>query len=55
MPEISESIVVGLSAAERLKSVIHQSKSARNFLDSDEGRLTVIDYNLEKEFGFQEN
>jgi hypothetical protein len=31
------------------------SKAVREYLDSDEGRLQVIDYNLEKEFGFQQN
>ncbi len=31
------------------------SKAVREYLDSDEGRLLVIDYNLEKEFGFQQN
>lgn len=27
----------------------------REYLDSDEGRLQVADYNLEKGFGFQQN
>jgi hypothetical protein len=31
------------------------SKAVREYLDSDEGRLQVTDYNLEKEFGFQQN
>ena len=31
------------------------SKAVRDFLDSDEGRLQVTDYNLEKGFGFQQN
>jgi integrase len=31
------------------------SKSVRDYLDSDEGRLQVLDYNLEKGFGFQQN
>jgi hypothetical protein len=31
------------------------SKAVREYLDSDEGRLQVADYNLEKEFGFQQN
>ena len=31
------------------------SKAVRDYLDSDEGRLQVIDYNLEKGFGFQQN
>jgi methyl-accepting chemotaxis protein len=31
------------------------SKAVREYLDSDEGRLQVTDYNLEKGFGFQQN
>jgi hypothetical protein len=31
------------------------SKAVRDYLDSDEGRLQVLDYNLEKGFGFQQN
>lgn len=31
------------------------SKAVRDYLDSDEGRLQVTDYNLEKGFGFQQN
>lgn len=31
------------------------SKAVRDYLDSDEGRLNVADYNLEKGFGFQQN
>jgi integrase len=31
------------------------SKAVREYLDSDEGRLQVTDYNLEKGFGFQHN
>lgn len=31
------------------------SKAVRDYLDSDEGRLQVVDYNLEKEFGYQQN
>lgn len=31
------------------------SKAVREYLDSDEGRLNVTDYNLEKGFGFQQN
>jgi hypothetical protein len=31
------------------------SKAVRDYLDSDEGRLKVMDYNLEKGFGFQQN
>jgi hypothetical protein len=31
------------------------SKAVRDYLDSDEGRLQVKDYNLEKGFGFQQN
>jgi len=31
------------------------SKAVRDYLDSDEGRLNVTDYNLEKGFGFQQN
>ena len=31
------------------------SKAVRDYLDSDEGRLQVADYNLEKGFGFQQN
>ncbi|HEY9615115.1 protelomerase family protein [Allocoleopsis sp.] len=31
------------------------SKAVREYLDSDEGRLQVADYNLEKGFGFQQN
>lgn len=31
------------------------SKAVRDYLDSDEGRLQVSDYNLEKGFGFQQN
>jgi hypothetical protein len=30
------------------------SKAVREYLDSDEGRLQVTDYNLEKGFGFQQ-
>lgn len=31
------------------------SKAVREYLDSDEGRLQVTDYNLEKQFGYQQN
>lgn len=31
------------------------SKAVRDYLDSDEGRLQVADYNLNKGFGFQQN
>jgi hypothetical protein len=31
------------------------SKAVREYLDSDEGRLQVTDYNKEKDFGFQQN
>jgi integrase len=31
------------------------SKAVREYLDSDEGRLNVTDYNLEKQFGYQQN
>jgi integrase len=31
------------------------SKAVRDYLDSDEGRLNVTDYNLEKQFGYQQN
>jgi integrase len=31
------------------------SKAVRDYIDSDEGRLNVTDYNLEKGFGYQQN
>jgi hypothetical protein len=30
-------------------------EAVREYLDSDEGRLQVTDYNLEKQFGYQQN
>jgi hypothetical protein len=44
---------INVSTLEELSGC--HSKAVRDFLDSDEGRLTVIDYNLEKGFGFQQN
>ena len=44
---------INVSTLENLSGC--HSKAVRDYLDSDEGRLQVLDYNLEKGFGFQQN
>ena len=44
---------INVSTLEELSGC--HSKAVREYLDSDEGRLNVTDYNLEKGFGYQQN
>lgn len=60
---VSRRLGVGAWRSPRVAAVIStledlsgcHSKAVRDYLDSDEGRLQVTDYNLEKGFGFQQN